>query len=76
MQSDITSFASLAPAYPELLLAIGAVVLLLISLFSKGNPSKVITWAAIVLLAAVLALILMQPTLGVVFNGVFIVDGF
>ncbi len=76
MQSDITSFAALAPAYPELLLAIGAVVLLLISLFSKGNPSKVITWAAIVLLAAVLALILMQPTLGVVFNGGFIVDGF
>ena len=29
MKSDLSSFAALAPAYPELLLAIGAVVLLL-----------------------------------------------
>ena len=29
--SDITSFASLAPAYPELLLAVGTVVLLRIA---------------------------------------------
>jgi len=42
MQSDVTSFASLAPAYPELILAVGAVVLLLISLFWKGVRSGVI----------------------------------
>ena len=40
MTSDLTSFAALAPAYPELLLAVGAVVLLLAGvLFSKERGS-------------------------------------
>ena len=30
MNSDLSSFASLAPAYPELLLAVGIVVLLVL----------------------------------------------
>lgn len=76
MLSDVTSFASLAPAYPELLLAVGAVVVLMISLFWKGISSTVVSIVAIALLLAVLAVLLLQPASGVLFNGVFIVDGF
>jgi len=76
MQSDY--FASLAPAYPELLMAAGAVVVLFVSLFWKGARSGIIATVAIVLLIATLALLLLQPapTDPVMFNGVFIVDGF
>jgi NADH-quinone oxidoreductase subunit N len=76
MLSDVTSFASLAPAYPELLLAVGAIVVLLASLFWKGISSKAVSIVAIVLLLVVLAVLLLQPATGVLFNGVFIVDGF
>lgn len=76
MLSDVTSFASLAPAYPELLLAVGAVVVLMISLFWKGISSTAVSIVAILLLLVVLAVLLLQPASGVLFNGVFIVDGF
>ncbi|WP_423067935.1 NADH-quinone oxidoreductase subunit NuoN [Devosia sp. CN2-171] len=76
MQSDVTSFASLAPVYPELLMAAGAIVILLVSLFWKGVRSNVIAVAAIALLIAALAVLVLQPAAGVLFNGVFIVDGF
>lgn len=76
MLSDVTSFASLAPAYPELLLATGAVVVLLIALFWKGISPTVVAIVSIALLVAVLAVLLLQPATGVLFNGVFIVDGF
>ncbi len=76
MQSDITSFASLAPAYPELVLAIGAVVLLLVSLFVKGNRSGAVAIAAIVLLVIVLGLVVIEPQSVVMFNGLLVVDSF
>jgi NADH-quinone oxidoreductase subunit N len=76
MQSDITSFASLAPAYPELLMAAGAVVVLLVALFFKALKPGAVAIIAIVLMLAVLATLLLQPATGVLFNGNFIVDGF
>ena len=76
MQSDVTSFASLAPAYPELLMTAGAVVVLLIALFWKALRPGAVAIISIVLLLAVLAVLLLQPATGVLFNGVFIVDGF
>ncbi|WP_374620139.1 NADH-quinone oxidoreductase subunit NuoN [Devosia sp.] len=76
MTSDVSSFAALAPAYPELLLAVGTLALLLVALFWKNGRSGVIASAAIVLLVAALAVLLIQPADGVLFNGVFIVDGF
>jgi NADH-quinone oxidoreductase subunit N len=76
MLSDVTSLAGLAPAYPELLLAVGTLVLLLLSLFWKGHRSGVIAGIGIVLIAAVLAVLLLQPADGVLFNGIFVVDGF
>ncbi|MBE7731590.1 NADH-quinone oxidoreductase subunit NuoN [Devosia faecipullorum] len=76
MNSDITDFASLAPAYPELLMAAGALVLLLVGIIVNKEKSSLVSWLAIILVAAAGVLVVMQPTDGVIFNGLFIADGF
>ena len=76
MNSDVIDFASLAPAYPEMLLAIGAIVLLLVGVVINKERSPLISYLAVVLLAAVALLVMFQPVDGVIFNGVFIADGF
>ena len=76
MASDVVSFGALAPAYPELLLAGGAVLVLLLALFVKGLGHRVIAGLAILLMLGALVLVLTNPANGVLFNGVFIADGF
>ena len=76
MNSDVIDFASLAPAYPEMLLAIGAIVLLLIGVVINKERSPLVSYLAVVLLAAVALLVMFQPVDGVLFNGVFIADSF
>ena len=75
MPSDIVSFEALAPAYPELLLAVGTLVLLLVGVMFKRDRHTLIAAASIVLLGAALLLVLTAPQ-GVLFNGAFIADGF
>ena len=76
MKSDIVDFASLAPAYPELILVIGAMVLLMLGVFMKKDATASVAGIAIGLLVAVGALILVFPSDGVLFNGAFIQDSF
>jgi NADH-quinone oxidoreductase subunit N len=77
MLSDVTSFASLAPAYGELLLAAGAIVVLLIALFSPGGAvPRLVSWLAIILLVVVLVQVVTNPDQGVLFNGGYIADAF
>ena len=76
MNSDVTDFASLAPAYPEMLLAVGAIVLLLIGVVINKERSLLVSYGAVLLLLVVGALILFAPAEGVMFNGVFIADSF
>lgn len=76
MQSDVTSFASLSPAYPEMLMAVGTVVVLLVAVFFKKDRSGLVAGVSLILLLAVLAVLLFAPADGVVFNGGFIADGF
>lgn len=78
MPSDVTSFASLAPVYPELLLAVGTIVLLLVALFLKRDRTLAIAGLGILLLVGTLALVLFGSSGGreVLFNGAFISDGF
>jgi NADH-quinone oxidoreductase subunit N len=76
MNSDLSSFAALAPAYPELLLAVGAVILLLAGVLFSRERSTGLAFLSIVLLVAVIALAIWKPAEGVLFNGGFIVDGF
>jgi NADH-quinone oxidoreductase subunit N len=76
MTSDLLSFAALAPAYPELLLAVGAIVLLLAGVIWSRERSSALALLSIILLVAVIALALWQPAQGVLFNGGFINDAF
>jgi len=76
VNSDITDFASLAPAYPELLMAVGALVLLLVGIVVNKEKSALVSWLAIGLLAATAVLVVTQPADGVIFNGLFIADSF
>ncbi len=50
MVSDITDFASLAPAYPEMVIAVGAVILLLLGVVLNKERSTLVAMLAIVLL--------------------------
>lgn len=76
MVSEFAGFASLAPAYPELMLALGALVLLMLGVFAKKEPTPWITGIAIGLLIGVGVLIVAVPSDGVIFAGGFINDGF
>ena len=55
MHSDLLSFASIAPAYPALLLAVGIVVLLLAGVIFSKDRSTGISFLSILLLVAVTA---------------------
>jgi NADH-quinone oxidoreductase subunit N len=76
VNSDVIDFASLAPAYPEMLLAVGAVVLLMVGAAINKERSILVSYASVLLLLATAALILFAPAEGVLFNGVFIADSF
>src|SRR5690348_13849197 len=76
MNSDISGFASLAPAYPEIVLAIGTVVLLLGGVIWSRERSTGLAFLSILLLIATIAVAIWQPVEGTLFNGGFIADGF
>ena len=71
-------FAQLAPAYPELLLAGGALALLMIGAFMKDAEAagKIVGWLAVLVLAGALVLDLRQPIEPVtLFDGAYVADG-
>jgi NADH-quinone oxidoreductase subunit N len=76
MNSDIVSFASLAPAYPELLLAVAALALLLVGSIINKERSPLVTYSALGVLVVVTLMVVLQAPDGILFNGVFISDGF
>ncbi|HLV83782.1 MAG TPA: NADH-quinone oxidoreductase subunit NuoN [Devosia sp.] len=76
MNSDVIDFASLAPAYPEMLLAVGAVLLLLVGVAVNKERSLLVSYGAVLLLLAVAVLVMFAPIDGVLFNGAFIADSF
>src|SRR5579862_7307045 len=77
MTPDLSAvFASIAPAWPELLLALGAVILLLAGVIWSRERSSALSVLAIVLLVAVIAVAIWKPAEGTLFGGGFIVDSF
>jgi NADH-quinone oxidoreductase subunit N len=68
---------ALLPALPEIVLAVGAMFLLLAGTFRSGKASNAIATAAILLLIATAALVVWLPSDKLVtFGGSFMVDGF
>src|SRR6202790_3060681 len=75
--NDITALPALLPALPEIVLAVGAMALLMLGAFRGEQTAVAVNWLAIVLLVAAGAITLWLPagTL-VTFGGSFIVDPF
>ena len=69
-------FASLHIATPELILAIGALALLMIGVFSGDKSTTTVTGLAVALLLVVGLWIIFAPASGVAFGGVYIADAF
>ncbi len=75
---DVVDFNTLRPALPELLLAGGAMALLMLGAFrSSEGTATLVNWLAIALLLIAGAVILaMPPGTQTTFGGSFVVDGF
>ncbi|SNY93726.1 NADH dehydrogenase subunit N [Cohaesibacter sp. ES.047] len=77
MTSELAMLPDLMPALPEILLAVGAMVLLMIGAFGGPRTSQVVTGLAVALLIIAGAILLLNPNTTVTtFNGAFIQDPF
>ena len=66
----------LLPIAPEILLAVGAMVLLMIGVFSGEDIAPTITGASIGLLAGAILILLFSSGRYEIFDGAFVLDGF
>ena len=66
----------LLPIAPEILLAVGAMVLLMIGVFSGDDIAPTITGASIGLLAGAILILLFSSGRYEIFDGAFVLDGF
>ena len=67
---------ALGPALPEIILAIGAIVMVLIGAIQGERSARLLEGAAIALFALALVLVLRGTGKEVTFNGAFVADGF
>ncbi|SEB34573.1 NADH dehydrogenase subunit N [Nitratireductor aquibiodomus] len=74
MTPDLT--ISLILATPELILAVGAMALLMVGVFSGPRANSTVTGLAVALLVAVMALMVIFPADGRAFGGAFVSDAF
>ena len=74
MTTDL--LANLSLIGPELLLAVGAMVLLMIGVFSDQRGATLVNGLAVAILLAALALMFLFPGDGVAFGGAFVTDSF
>ncbi|WP_333826065.1 NADH-quinone oxidoreductase subunit NuoN [Pinisolibacter sp.] len=66
----------LMPVMPEILLAIGALALLMLGVFVGEKSVGVVTWGAVLALVVALVWVLVGPTSASAFGGTFVVDPF
>ncbi len=67
---------ALAPAYPEIFMAIAAMALLMLGVFRSNDSTTLISWLSIGVMVIAGLLILRGPEAEVTFNGLFIVNDF
>jgi len=67
---------SLLPVLPEIILALGALTLLMVGAFGGDRSIPVVTGLSVALLVVAAAILLFSPVLGVVFAGAFVLDPF
>ena len=76
MPIDATTLPDLMPALPEIILAVGALVLLMIGVFSGERSTSTVTILAIGLIVVAGAVLVVAPAEGTTFNGAFVLDPF
>lgn len=73
----MTALPALAPAYPELWLALSAMALLMLGVFRGDGATRLVSWLSVAVLAVTVLLIVLQPAASVAtFGGLFVADGF
>jgi NADH-quinone oxidoreductase subunit N len=75
--TDIAEIPALLPVLPEILLVVGAMLLLMVGAFRGEDAAKAIDWAAVLLLiVAGFAIVWLPSETLVTFGGSFVVDSF
>ncbi len=74
--TEIATLPSLAPLAAELLLAVGAMALLMFGVFAGERSAPTITGIAVALLAAAVLMLAVMDNNGTTFDGAFIMDPF
>lgn len=77
MMNMPVEISALMPALPEIVLALGAMALLMLGVFGGERATRLVNWLAILLLVATALLVLWLPGEKLVaFGGSFVVDAF
>ncbi|MGK2739895.1 NADH-quinone oxidoreductase subunit NuoN [Tepidicaulis sp. LMO-SS28] len=77
METALMPVPNLSPALAEIVLAAGAMLLLLFGVYMKGNMTRLVSIGAVVLCVIAGGIILGQPDSRVLtFGGAFVMDGF
>ena len=75
--TDAAEFPALLPALPEIVLALGAMALLMVGAFRGERSASTVSWLSILLLVAAGVIVVMLPEGKLVtFGGSFVVDDF
>ena len=72
----MTTLPALAPAMPEIFMALAAMALLMLGVFQKKDATNLITGLAVAVMVIAGVLVLRGPEEGLTFNDLFIVNGF
>src|SRR5690606_32199539 len=73
---DLATLPSFTPFLPELILAVGALVLLMIGAFGGERSTPLVTTLAVLLIAVAGLVLLFKAEDGVTFGGAFVLDPF
>ncbi len=77
METAASTLPAFGPALPEIALAVGALLLLLVGAFRKVSPTRGISWAVVALFALVAVLVAGQgDNHAATFGGMFVIDPF
>lgn len=66
----------LLPALPEMILAVGALALLMVGAFGGDRATPVVTGFSVALLVVAALVLIFSPALGLAFGGAFVLDPF
>ena len=72
----MSNLPTFAPAYPEIFMAISALVLLMLGVFRSKDSTNLTTWLAVAVMAGTAALAITGTHDAITFTNLFVVNGF